>query len=116
VLRFAGEPGMMHFINNDEALGKAISPTLHLSKTTPPTLLLYGTADQLKAQGDDFLAKAKELDLKVEMFTAEGKGHGFFNKPPWLEKTTQRMDEFLVEIGYLEPAKATKPEKEGGSK
>ena len=37
------------------------------------------------------------------MFTAEGQGHGFFNRPPWLEKTTLRMDEFLVSIGYIKP-------------
>ncbi|HSU65726.1 MAG TPA: alpha/beta hydrolase [Tepidisphaeraceae bacterium] len=104
VLRFDGEPQLMRMIHDDKTVGQAISPTLHLTKTSPPTLLLYGTADRLKAQGDEFLADAKELGLKVQMYTAEGQGHGFFNKSPWQEKTTQRMDEFLVEIGYLQPA------------
>ena len=31
VLRFDGEPGLMSRINKDEKLGKAISPTLHLT-------------------------------------------------------------------------------------
>ena len=52
--------------------------------------------------GDEFMKKSKELGHRAEMFTAEGQKHGFFNRPPWLERTTQRMDEFLVSLGYLE--------------
>jgi acetyl esterase/lipase len=92
----------MERIGNDEALGKALSPTLHLAKNTPPTLILFGTNDRLLVMGDEFMAKSKELGHRAEMYTAEGQGHGFFNRPPWLEKTTERMDEFLVSIGYLE--------------
>jgi hypothetical protein len=51
--------------------------------------------------GDEFLKKSKELGHRAEMFTAEGQPHGFFNRPPWKERTTQRMDEFLVSLGYL---------------
>ncbi len=101
VLRFSGIPQLMSRINNDEALGKAISPTLHLTKDSPPTLILFGTADRLTVMGDEFLKKSKELGHRGELFTAEDQGHGFFNRPPWLEKTTQRMDEFLVSISYL---------------
>lgn len=101
VLRFAGIPQLMDRIGSDGALGKAISPTLHLSKDSPPTLILFGTADRLAVMGDEFMAKSKELGHRAELFTAEGQSHGFFNRPPWQEKTTQRMDEFLVSIGYL---------------
>jgi hypothetical protein len=52
--------------------------------------------------GDEFMKKSKELGHRAELFTAEGQPHGFFNRPPWLEKTTQRMDEFLASLGYLE--------------
>lgn len=102
VLRFHGIPQLMERIGNDEALGKAISPTLHLTKDSPPTLILFGTGDRLAVMGDEFMAKSKELGHRAELFTAEGQAHGFFNRQPWLEKTTERMDEFLVEIGYLE--------------
>jgi acetyl esterase len=102
VLRFSGIPQLMAMIGNDEALGKAISPTLHLKKDTPPTLILFGTADRLAPMGDEFMKKSKELGHRAELFTAVGQSHGFFNRPPWLEKTTQRMDEFLVSINYLE--------------
>lgn len=102
VLRFSGIPQLMERIGNDEALGKAISPTLHLKKDSPPTLILFGTADQLAIMGDEFMKKSKELGHRAELFTAEGQPHGFFNQSPWLEKTTRRMDEFLASIGYLE--------------
>jgi acetyl esterase/lipase len=106
VLRFDGVPQLTERIGSDEAVGKAISPTLHLTKDSPPTLIFFGTADRLAAMGDEFMKKSKELGHRAELFTAQGQPHGFFNRPPWQEKTTQRMDEFLVSIGYLE-GKAT---------
>jgi acetyl esterase/lipase len=101
-------PQLLGFVGHDESLAKAISPTLYLTKDTPPTLLLYGSADQLAAQGEEFMKKSKERGHRAEMFTAEGQGHGFFNRPPWLEKTTQRTDEFLVSIGYLRAKRGDK--------
>ena len=95
-------PPLLGFVGRDEALAKAISPTLYLAKDSPPTLLFFGTADRLLAQGEEFMKKSKELGHKAELFTAEGQGHGFFNRPPWQEKTTQRMDEFLVSLGYIQ--------------
>jgi acetyl esterase/lipase len=105
VLRFEGIPQLMERIGNDAALGKAISPTLHLVKESPPTLIFFGTADRLAAMGDEFLKRSKELGHRAELFTAEGQPHGFFNRPPWQERTTQRMDEFLTTLGYLQPKK-----------
>jgi acetyl esterase/lipase len=101
VLRFDGEPGLMKRIGDDDKLGKAISPTLHLTKETPPALLFYGKTDGLLKQGEAYLAKSKEVGHKAEMFLADGVGHGFFNKSPWKEKTLLRADEFLESLGYL---------------
>ena len=84
-------------------LARRISPYHHLRKNGPPTLILFGTEDRLLQQAPPFIAKAKELGNRVELYTAEGQGHGFFNQSPWLERTLERMDEFLVEIGYLPP-------------
>jgi acetyl esterase/lipase len=103
------DPQLQKFVGNDAALAKSLSPTLYLTKNTPPTLLLYGSADRLASQGDEFLKKSKELGHRAELFTAEGQGHGFFNRSPWLEKTTQRMDDFLVSLGYLPETPAGKP-------
>lgn len=105
VLRFDGMPKLMQRLDNDAALGKAISPTLHLAKDTPPTLLMFGDADSLLAQAEEFMKRAKELGLHAELYTAEGQDHAFFNRPPWLGKTTERADQFLVSIGYLPPVK-----------
>jgi acetyl esterase len=102
VLRFAGIPRLMERIDNNEPLGEAISPTQHLTKDSPPTLIFFGTADRLATMGDEFMEKSKELGHRAVLFTAEGQPHGFFNRPPWQEKTTQQMDEFLLSIGYLE--------------
>jgi acetyl esterase/lipase len=101
VLRFDGVPELMARIHKDEKLGKAISPTLHLTKETQPTLLFYGKEDGLLKQGEEFLAKSKEVGHQADIFLAEGVGHGFFNKSPWKEKTMIRADEFLESLGYV---------------
>ena len=108
VLRFDGNDGLMARINKDEKLGKAISPTLHLTKDTPPTLLFYGNKDGLLKQGEEYLAKSKEIGYKADIFLAEGVGHGFFNRSPWKEKTLILADEFLGSLGYLKGKAAIK--------
>lgn len=102
VLKLAGIPRLVERVGGDEKLAKQISPTLHLEKSTPPTLLLYGTDDRLIEQGREFMEKAKQLGVRCEMYEAEGQGHGFFNRPPWLPRTTRRVDKFLRSAGYLE--------------
>lgn len=109
-LKFAGVERLMRRIENDESLGKQISPTLHLSETTPPALILFGTADALIVQGEEYIQRANEVGARAEMYEAEGKPHGFFNRSPWLERTTYRMDEFLESLGYLDgPPTIEKP-------
>ena len=88
-------------LHGDESLARKISPYHHLRKNGPPTLILFRTNDRLLQQAPPFIAKAKELGNRVELYTAEGQQHGFFNQSPWLERTIERMDQFLVEIGYL---------------
>ena len=107
VLHF-NAPMLTDRIGNDSALAKAISPTLHLAKDSPPTLLFFGKDDRLLAQGEEFMARSKELGHSSDIFLADGVGHGFFNKPPWQEKTIKRADEFLVSLGYLKENKASK--------
>jgi acetyl esterase/lipase len=55
------------------------------------------------------LAKAKEVGARVELYTAEGMPHGFFNKPPWTEITVRQADEFLAGLGYLKGEPTIKP-------
>ena len=107
VLRFG--PQLISRLGNDEALGKALSPTEYLTKDSPPTLIFFGTEDWLYAQGQEFVAKSKELGHRGEMFVAEGAKHGFFHTPDWRDKTLARTDEFLASLGYLKasPVAAT---------
>lgn len=93
-----------------------IVPTLHLSKETPPALLLFGTQDALLKNAEEYLAKSKQVGHKGELDLAEGVGHTFFNRSPWREKTLRRADEFLAGLGYLKgqptikvPDKAPQP-------
>lgn len=104
VLRFKGVPQLMERIDGDAKLGEAISPNLHVGKDAPPALILFGSEDRLAPMGDEYVAKAKAAGARAELFTAEGVGHGFFNRPSWKARTTARMDEFLTSLGYLPAA------------
>ncbi len=78
-----------------------ISPTKFLSKKTPPTWIVFGDADTMLAQGEEYATKAKELGVSVELSTAAKQPHGFFNRSPWIESTTAAADAWLVKQGYL---------------
>lgn len=101
VVRFDGVPELMQRIGKDEKLGKALSPTLHLSKDTPPAIFFYGKEDRLLKQGEEYVARSKEVGHRAELFLADGVGHGFFNRSPWQERTLHRVDEFLGSLGYV---------------
>jgi acetyl esterase len=93
--------GGNYFKGVDDKTLKQISPAQYLRKETPPTLIIDGTKDWLYPQTHAFAEKAKSIGAPVEAWYAEGQPHGFFNKPPWVEKTTAEADAFLVRIGYL---------------
>lgn len=101
VVRFEGVPELTKRISEDTKLARMLSPTLHLSAKTPPALLLFGKNDRLLPQAEEYVAKAKEQGCRAELFLADGVGHGFFNRPPWRERTLKRVDEFLASVGYV---------------
>ena len=80
------------------------SPICHVSKSTPPTLLLHGTADSTVPyeQSVRFCEAVRAAGGHAELFTAEGAEHAFFNSDPWFEPALDRMVEFLVQ--WLGPA------------
>jgi len=82
-------------------IAEDLSPNLHLDKNIPATLLFYGTDDSLLVQGKTFVRKADPLGIEAILYNAEGQGHGFFNRDPWLSKTIFLMDQFLTKHGYL---------------
>ena len=89
-------------------MAEAITPNSFISKDTPPAILFFGTADTLKAGGDEYVKKATELGLRAEMWSAADMPHGFFNKEPWIQVTAKKMDEFLTSLGYLGGASTLK--------
>ncbi len=93
--------GGHYFAGVDDTTLKRISPALYLRKDMPPTLLMDGTKDWLNSQLRAFVEKAKSMGAPIEAWYAEGQTHGFFNKQPWIEKTTAEADAFLCRIGYL---------------
>jgi len=86
----------------DGAVLRQISPSLHACKEAPPTLIIDGTADRFYSQIREFVQKSQALGAPVEASFTEGQPHGFFNRSPWLEKTTEEADAFLCRIGYLD--------------
>ncbi|MDI1311944.1 alpha/beta hydrolase [Prosthecobacter sp.] len=84
-----------------QEMAEAITPNSFITKDTPPAILFFGTADKLKAGGDEYVKKAAELGLRAEMWSAADMPHGFFNKAPWTQVTAKKMDEFLISLGYL---------------
>lgn len=92
-----------------EDVSARISPTRLLKKGSPPTWLVYGDNDSAMAQGSEFVAKAKELGVAVEMWTAAKQPHGFFNRSPWIEATSHAADVWLEKQGFLKGTGTLKP-------
>ena len=59
-----------------EDLAKKLSPSLHVTEAWPPTVFFTGTADIGIPNAVLFHNKAKEAGAAVELYVAEGRGHG----------------------------------------
>jgi acetyl esterase/lipase len=79
------------------------SPITNAGAGSAPFLLLHGDADTMVpySQSVAMRDKLQAGGVAVELFTATGADHGFFNNPPWFEPTEKRMEEFFVK--YLRP-------------
>lgn len=73
-------------------------------KGQPPAIFFFGTNDPLLEPSREFCDKALTLGNRCELWTAKGQRHTFFNRPPWLESTVRKADEFLASLGYLHGA------------
>lgn len=68
----------------------------------PPTIMFFGTDDRLLGASRDFCGKAQDVGARCELWTAEGQGHSFFNRPPWYSSTLRQADVFLGSLGYVQ--------------
>jgi acetyl esterase len=88
---------------------KALSPIEGLKKDCPPCIVFFGTRDALMDQGVGFIKKSLDLNNRIELWTAAGQPHGFFNGQPWHQATTIKVDEFLTSLGFLKGEPTMKP-------
>lgn len=84
-----------------EEMAKRISPNHNLTKGVPPAILFFGSKDKFLAGAKEFMKLSGKLGNTAKLYVAEGVGHGFFNRYPWLERTTYLADEFLSSYGYI---------------
>lgn len=85
---------------DDPKLWANASPLAHVSSESAPFLFLHGTDDQVVPyqQSVAMLEKLKEAGLHAEILIAEGAGHTFYNRSPWLKPTLKRMEQFFKKV------------------
>ena len=71
------------------------------TKETPPSIMFYGTKDDMLQYGKDCLAQSQRLGFTLILMTAKDAGHSFFNDQPWRDRTLYESDRFLARQGYL---------------
>lgn len=74
----------------------------------PPMLIMHGTGDRVVpfAGSYEFAKKSSKKKNYCRLMEFEGQGHGFFNfnlSFEMYEATLMAMDDFLVELGFIEP-------------
>lgn len=85
---------------------REVSPLHHVSASTPPTLILHGTADTTVPIDTvrQFCAAMKAASRPCELAEYAGAGHGFFNTTSengkYYPPTLARMIEFLNSAGF----------------
>lgn len=90
-------------------MAQRVSPSLHLKKDLPPTLILLGKDRGLRKSTVEFVDRSDGMGVEIRMYEAAGQTEGFFNGSPWFERTTSLMDEFLASHGCLEGEPAIGP-------
>lgn len=76
------------------------SPIRFIDTSTPPCLLLHGTADATVpfTQSTRFAAALKDRGARAELILVEGVSHGFFNGSPYFEQTWPAIECFVLDV------------------
>jgi acetyl esterase/lipase len=82
-------------------MARRVSPVLHVSTKTPPTLILDGSEDNWVGTAKQFTDQAAAHGVRCEFYLAEGEGHQFLGRSPWREASICKIDEFLTSLGWL---------------
>ena len=84
-----------------------LSPLHHISKKTPPTLLIHGDSDQCVdlEHSRAFFRRMKELNRPSKLIALEGAGHAFgvfqYGPDRFVKRTIFEIDNYLVNLGWL---------------
>jgi acetyl esterase len=92
----------------DNSSRKAADLIRAIKRGFPPMLIMHGTGDRVVPfEGSyEFARKSAKKKNICKLIEFEGQGHGFFNfnlSFEMYEATLMAMDEFFVELGFLEP-------------
>jgi len=92
----------------DAGVAKEANLIRAINKGLPPMLIMHGTADRVVPFGGsyEFARKSSKKKNFCRLIEFEGQGHGFFNfnlSFDMYEATLMAVDEFLVELGFIEP-------------
>jgi acetyl esterase/lipase len=84
-----------------------ISPLTYASTKQAPSILFFGTADDLLEGARIYQNDSEKAGNSCKLVTYEGQGHGFFNYGArggkYYDLTLAEMDKFLVNLGWLAP-------------
>ena len=85
---------------------EAFSPMHNISETTPPTVVFLGTSDHLipVSTAEAYQRRMVENGNRCDLYLYDNQPHGFFNfsRRDNFTKTVEKMDAFLVSLGYLQ--------------
>ena len=88
----------------EQATMRAFLSAWKVTKDGPPAILFFGTDDALLAPARAFVKQMIAVGNRVELYTAEGQKHGFFNDregTPWHASCLHQTDLFLASLGYV---------------
>lgn len=79
------------------------SPIRFIDDSTPPCLLLHGTADVTVpySQSTRFADAMRDLGLRADLILVEDVPHGFFNNPPHFDETWPAIERFVLDVFEL---------------
>ena len=84
-----------------EELALKLSPTRHVTKSWPPTVMFSGTADIEVSNGILLYNKAKEAGVNFELYLAEGRGHGVARTAPRSYSWLHYASDFFMRAGVI---------------
>ena len=97
-------------------LAEKLSPNKYIDETTPPLIMFFGANDALIEYAYETMNLSDSYDNDARLWIADGVGHGFFNRAPWMESTLFLTDRFLKEFGYIKGKPSAQMPREGQMK